>query len=415
MQTDFKTASSRAAFARLFRRRDFRRFTLANSVSVTGTWMQVIAQNWLVLRLTGDAAAVGIAVALQAMPSVVLGLVGGVAADRLPKQRVLIVTQVALGAVALVLGIATIGGVVTIGFVYALALCLGVLIAFDGPSNAALGAELVDESDLGSAIAIGSIVNGLGRIIGMSLGGVLIAVTGPGPVFLINAVSYLAVVTVVATLPARLSQARSAPAAATGVLGLRDAHRPSAIAFAAAIAFFVGALGRNYQVTMTAMCEHVFETGAEGYGFLSVVFAAGALCGGAGAALLRRHSLRLLAGVAVIGSALQVAGSIAPTFATFALMIFLIAFGAVVFDTAALSVVQLAAGDAHRGRAIAAFGTVSMLGVAIGGPLLGGLADRFGGRLTLQLGGLGVLTATVGLAAWKYTRRTVPAEFAMAA
>jgi MFS family permease len=167
---------------------------------------------------------------------------------------------------------------------------------------------------------------------------------------------------------------------------------------AAAVAFFVSAFGRNYQVTMAAMAKSTYNAGAGGYGMLSVVFAAGALVGGVVAARVRNHRLQLVVGAAVVGSVLQLAGALMPTFASFAVAIFQIAVVAVVFDTVTSCVVQRAAGDAFRGRAIAVLGTVSMLGVTVGGPTLGWLADHFGPRSSLEYGAALVLVGTAVVA-----------------
>ena len=362
-------------------------------MSITGTWMQVVAQNWLVLRLTGAATAVGVTVALQALPSVAFGLWGGVLADRLPKRTVCITTQLALAFLAAVLGIATLTSGVTIAFVYCLALALGLVMAMDAPSYAALGAELVPREILPNAIALGSIVNGLGRIIGMSLAGVLIAAIGPGMIFMLNAVSYLVVVAVLCTLPRTGVRviARS-PDDERGIgAALRFVARTPAILAAASIAFVVAAFGRNFQVTMAAMSKSVFGAGARGYGELSVIFAIGALFGGLVAARVRHHGVRIVIVVAGVASTLQIVSAFTPSFPTFAVAIFPIAISAVVFDTAALATVQLAAGDAHRGRVIALFTTMAMLGASAGAPTLGWLADHYGARVALALGGSVVL------------------------
>lgn len=375
------------------RHRHYRAFAAAGLVSTTGTWMQLVAQNWLVLRLTGEARAVGITVALQALPSVLLGIAGGVVADRFSKRHIVVVTQSMLAVLAAVLGVVTAAGLVTIQTVYCFALLLGLVMAVDGPTTGALGAELVPDADLGNALAIGSTANGLGRIVGMSIAGVLVATIGPGPIFVVNAASYLAVVFVVARLPAHL--ARRSYAEADESERAPRITRPWVVALACALAFFVSAFGRNYQVTMAAMSNSVFNAGAHGYGLLSVVFAAGALVGGLVAARVRGHRLRLVLTLAAAGSALQLASAFMPTLGSFALAIFPIAIFAVLFDTVTSCVVQLAAGHAYRGRAIAVLGTVSMLGMTIGGPSLGWIADSFGGRASLQCGATIVLAGIV--------------------
>jgi MFS family permease len=371
--------------------------------------MQLVAQNWLVLRITGDTTAVGVTVALQAIPSVLLSSVGGAIADRVSRARVIVATQVSMALLTASLGFAVLVGGAAIGLVYAISLLVGVVVAIDGPSSGAFGAALVGDDDLGNAVALAGLANGLGRILGMSAAGVLVATVGPAPVFLVNALSYCAVAAVVLALRATAAaEPVSVHREATGIrAGLRYASRSSSILVAGALAFVVAAFGRNYQVTMAAMSHSVFRTGARGYGELSAVFAVGALCGGVLAARLHRPTLRLAALVASAGAVLQLVGGIAPTFSVFALVVFPIAIAAVVFDTAAQCVVQLAAGDVYRGRMLGLLGTVSMLGASAGGPTLGWVADRFGGRASLQLGALAVLAGIGVVAAVRRTRRRV--------
>jgi MFS family permease len=280
--------------------------------------------------------------------------------------------------------------------VYLLAVALGLVLAVDGPTNAAFGAELVPADDLPNAIALGSVANSIGRIAGMSLAGALVGVVGCGPIFVANGVSYLAVVVALASLDVRaLRHVAPPPRREAGVrAGLRVALRSPAVVTATVIAFFVAAFGRNYQVTMAAMSDAVFATGARGYGELSVVFAVGAFCGGLVAARMRKHTLLVVVAVAGAASALQLTSAFAPSFLAFATCIYPIAIAAVVFDTAALSVVQLAAPDGHRARVVALLGTVSMLGATAGGPTLGWMADRLGGRASLGLGALVVIAGT---------------------
>ncbi len=363
--------------------------------------MQVVAQNWLVLRFTGTAAAVGVTVALQALPSVFLGLAGGVLADRVPKRRVLVVTQTMLAALALVLGVTALTGTITVGIVYALALALGLVIAIDGPSNAAFGAELVPNEDLASAVALGSVMNGLGRILGMSAAGVLVATVGAGPIFVANGLSYLVVAAVVARIPVGELRLIERPRGKDAGLrsGLQRARRTPAIALTATIALVVAAFGRNYQVTMAAMSQSVFRSGARGYAECSLVFAVGAVCGGLLAARLRLARVRGVVLVALAGSALEFVAGVAPSLAAFASVVLPIAAAAVMFDTAALCVVQLAAGDALRGRALAILGTTSMIGATLGAPTLGWTADHAGARASLELGSVVVGASTLALAA----------------
>jgi MFS family permease len=276
-----------------------------------------------------------------------------------------------------------------------LALLLGIVMAVDAPSYAAIGAELVPEDDLGNAIALSSVINGLGRIIGMSIAGALVATGGPGLIFVLNAMTYLAVIAVLHRLPEAATRTihRSAPGDDGLLGGLRFVARTPVIIACASLAFVVAAFGRNFQVTMAAMSESVFHTGARGYGALSVVFAVGALVGGLVAARCSRYAVSIVVSVALTASALQFVSAAVPSFTTFAAVLFPIAIAAVVFDSIALATVQIAAGDAHRGRVVALFASAVMLGTTVGAPLLGWLADTQGGRTSLAVGGVVVFGA----------------------
>src|SRR4051812_41935208 len=270
----------------------YRRFALSSLVSVIGTWMQVVAQNWLVFHLAGNAAPVGITIMLQSLPSVAFGVWGGALADRVSKRTILLVTQPLLAALAVGLGVLSLFGAASIPVVYVFALALGFVSAADSPAHGALGAELVDGSELGNAVALGSVFNSTGRIIGMALGGFIVAAFGVAPVFLLNGCSYFAVVAALATMRVD-APVRTDVENRDG--GVRDVVRfvvsTPALLGALVLVVLVSALGRNYQVTMASMSSDVFGSGAAGYATLSSVFAVGALLGGAVAARCRRHDL----------------------------------------------------------------------------------------------------------------------------
>src|SRR4051812_12557363 len=269
----------------------YRRFALSSLVSVIGTWMQVVAQNWLVFHLAGNAAPVGITIMLQSLPSVAFGVWGGALADRVSKRTILLVTQPLLAALAVGLGVLSLFGAASIPVVYVFALALGFVSAADSPAHGALGAELVDGSELGNAVALGSVFNSTGRIIGMALGGFIVAAFGVAPVFLLNGCSYFAVVAALATL--RLDAPATVESESRDDGGVKDVMRfvatTPALLGALALVVLVSALGRNYQVTMASMSSDVFGSGAAGYATLSSVFAVGALLGGGLAARCRRH------------------------------------------------------------------------------------------------------------------------------
>src|SRR3954468_6191498 len=386
---------------RALRSPTYRRFALSSLISVTGTWMQVVAQNWLVFRISGSAAPVGVTIMLQSLPSVGLGVWGGALADRFSKRTILLVTQPLLAALALGLALFSLAGTVSIPVVYAFALALGLVNAADAPAHGAFGAELVDEEALGNAVALGSIFNSAGRIIGMALGGFIVAAFGAGPAFLLNGVSYFAVVAALLTMPRAAPADSGAESQHAG--GVRDVMRFVAttprLVGALLLVVLVSALGRNYQVTMASMSSDVFGSGAAGYATLSSVFAVGALLGGVVAARCRRQDLKTMLGVAIVTGLGQMFASVMPTFVSFASCIAGLAVGAVVFDTAASTLIQQTAGTARRGRLVAVLTVVSMAGATAGAPILGWLSDDLDPRAALQIGGA-VRVAGAGGGGW---------------
>src|SRR3954453_7568277 len=187
--------------------RDYRRWTAAGTLSVTGTWMQVATQTWVLLQLSGSGAMLGAGLALNALPGLLLGPWAGVAADRFSRRRILIATQSAMAILAGALALAAATGHITVGMVLLVSAASGVVAAIDGPVSAALGTTLVPEGDLANAAALGSGTNSLGRIVGMSAAGLVIAAVGPGLAFALNALSFVPVVAVLLLLRER----RSAP------------------------------------------------------------------------------------------------------------------------------------------------------------------------------------------------------------
>lgn len=380
---------------RSLRVRNYRIHSTANLVSITGTWMQVVAQNWMVLELTGSTTALGASVGLQALPTVVLSMWGGVLADRVDRRRFLLGLQVAQAMLATVLGVIALRGPGSVAPLYVLALLTGALTAVEGPASASFTAELVPRPLLSNAIAIGSAISSTGRVLGMALAGVAVSVVGPAPVFFANGASFFAVVAGLSLLrtaemePApRVPRARGQLREGVGfVLGRRE------LLSLFALAWFLSAFGRNFQVTMAAMTAGPLGTGASGYGQASMVFAVGAFAGAFVAAAAGTMTRRLLVGAALVTALGQGLAGLAPGMSTFLVAIAPAAVGAVVIDTAIAALAQLGARDEIRGRVLAVLGVVTTSATVVGGPLLGAVADRFGARGSLVVGG-----AVAGLA-----------------
>ncbi|MEV4165685.1 MFS transporter [Nonomuraea dietziae] len=386
---------------------NYRLWAGADLVSVTGTWMQVLGVNWLILEATGSATSVGLSLVLQALPTLAFGLWGGALADRLPARPVVVASQVAQGLLAVVLAVVAMTGVTSVLPVYGVALAGGLVTALGGPALGRFGAEVVPPADLPNAMALGSVINSAGRILGMSLAGVLLPLTGTGGLFVINAVSFLAVIGALAAMRAgEMYLLAKAPAGAGGIRdGLRHVLRTPWLLVVLALSLILGSLGRNYQVTMASMAAGPLGAGAVGYGLLSTVFAVGTVLGGVFAASRPRLTMRLLLVTAFLASVAQALSGLVPGLWPFAALLLPIAAGAVVIDTTIGARVQLGSPDELRGRVISVLGLVSAAAGALGGPLLGWLSDAMGPRLALQIGGVSTTAATL-LAALALARVT---------
>ncbi len=396
---------------RALRHHNYRLWAGADLVSITGTWMQVLGVNWLVLTLTGSATSVGLSLVMQALPTLVLGMWGGALADRLPSRPVVVVSQLAHAALAAALAAIAFAGTESVLPIYAVALAGGVVSALGGPALGRFGAEVVPPADLPNAMALGSIINSGGRILGMSLAGILLPFTGQGGLFLVNALTFFAVIAGIALMrPAefhRLAAAERQPGAIRE--GLRYVLRTPWLLAVLALSLVLGSLGRNYQVTMAAMSAGPLAAGAGGYGLLSTVFAVGTVAGGLLTASRPRLSIRLLLIAAFAISVLQALSGLMPSLATFAGAMLPIAAGAILVDTAVSARAQLDSPDAMRGRVIAAVGMVGAASGALGGPALGWLSDTFGPRAALHAGGVACVAATLlaALTLARLTRRPV--------
>lgn len=395
----------RTTFAAL-RLRNYRLFATGSLVSNIGTWMQRIAQDWLVLTLTGSAGALGITTGLQFLPILLFSPIAGVLADRFPKRRILAVTQVALGTTAGILGILAITGWVTVWHVYVIAFLFGIATAIDTPARQAFVHEMVRRDQLPNAVGLNSASFNLGRVIGPAIAGGLIAALGSGVgatgwVIMLNAASYFAViVSLVRMRPEELFTTPLVPRS-KGQLrdGIRYVRGRPDIMLVMAVVFCAGTFGLNFQMTTALMATQVYGKGAGEYGVLGSVLAIGSLTGSLMAArrVASRQRLVIGAGVA-FGCAVTIVG-LMPSYLTFALFLPVCGFAALTLVTAANSFVQLAA-DAHmRGRVMALYMAIFMGGTPVGAPTLGWIAEHFGARWTLIGGGaltvIGTITAAV--------------------
>lgn len=370
--------------------------------------MQRIAQDWLVLRLTGDSGtALGITFALQFLPLLLLGLWGGVIADRYSKRRLLMITQASMGLLALVLGGLTVSGAVEVWHVYALAFGLGLATAFDNPTRQTFVVELVGREDAPNAIALNSATFNLARVAGPALAGLGIAVAGTGPIFLLNAVSYGAVLLGLSAMRERELHLAERAERASGQLreGLRYVAGNPVLLLTLSIVAFVATFGLKFQVTLALMAKEVFLTSAGGYGVLSSAVAVGSVAGALYAARRARPRLRLVVGAAISFGVLLIVTAVMPTYWTVAAMLVPTGVAALTFNTAANSTVQLTSSSAMRGRVMSLYMLVFLGSAPIGAPVVGWIGEVFGPRYSIALGGVLAILAAVAAAAVVARRR----------
>ena len=376
--------------------RNYRLFLSSQVVATTGLWMQRIAQDWLVLELTGSIAAVGIAVALQFVPVLLFGLLGGVIADRYPKRRILMITQSLAAALALTLGVLALTGTVQAWHVYLVALGLGFVTVVDNPTRQVFVSELVGPRLMQNAVSLNSSVFQFGALVGPALSGLLIAAVGQGWSFLINAAACLSVVTMLIMLRPAAGPARPT-SQAKGQLreGLRYIRDTSEVAWTIVLVATVGIFGLNMPVILAAFADDEFRTGVSGYSLFSSLIAAGALTGAILSAR-RTETLRLRTLVSILtgfGATLMLA-SVAPSIWLFGAVLVGVGLLTLLFLTGANSLVQTSSAAAVRGRVMSVYILVLLGGQAIGSPAVGWLIDNFGARPSLFLcGGLVALIA----------------------
>jgi len=391
--------------------RNFRLFAAGQVVSNSGTWMQRVAQDWLILELThGSGTAVGIATGLQFLPLLMFSLWGGMIADRYPKRRVLIVTQACMGALALILGVLAVTGVVQPWHVYLLAFGLGMATVVDNPTRQSFAIEMVGRGDLQNAIALNSAVFNLARIAGPAVAGIVISLIGTSAAFFLNAASYLTVIVSLRLM--RQSELRPAErvARAKGQLreGLAYVRSRSDLFLTMVLMFFIATFGMNFQVTTALMSRVVFDTGAGRFGLASAVFALGALSGALVAARRRRTGMRQLIWTALAFGLLEAATGLMPSYWSFLILLVPTGLAVISFTTLANSSVQLSVPAEMRGRVMGIYLLVFLGGAPLGSPLTGWVAEQIGTRMSLIAGAAISVVATVVVAALIARQRGMP-------
>ena len=380
-------------------------------MSNTGTWMQRVAQDWLVLELAAGsgATALGITTGLQFLPFLLLTPFAGLVADRMPKQRLLQLTNLGMALPALVLGLLAVTGNAEVWHVYVLALLLGSASAFDAPARQSFVSEIVEPVDLTNAVGLNSASFNAARLVGPGLAGLLIAALGGGAVatgwvILANAVSYAAPIWSLRHLDvSRIDAApanRGPGAIREGVAYVRA--RPDLL-LVLSLVFFAGTFGLNFQITSALMATEVFDKGPEEFGLLGSFLAIGSLAGSLLAARRPEVRQRLVVGAAIaFGISVMLAG-LMPSYLTFALLAPVTGLTALTFITSANTYMQLHTDAGVRGRVMALYLMIFMGGTPVGAPIIGWIGHEYGARWTLLGGGLMTIVGVV-LSAMLYLR-----------
>ncbi len=383
---------------RALRVHNFRLFFLSQMVSMSGTWMQSVAQSWLVLDLGGTSVDLGVTVGLQFGPVLVLGAWAGALADRHDKRRLLLLTQTGMATLALVLGGLTLSDAASIWMVWVLAGLTGVVTAMDMPARQSFVYEMVGPDDLANAVGLNAVVINSSRIIGPAVGGVLIASIGVAACFLVNGASYLAVIgALLAMRTGELFTAKTTRRRPGQIReGLRYVWRTSALRVPIVMMAVVSTLAYNFSVVLPLLARVVYGRGGEAYGATFSAMGVGALAGALLMASRAQPSRRLLVGSTFAFGAFAVALAVVPTY-TLALVV-LVPLGAagVLFVSTTNALLQVNADDAMRGRVMSLWAIVFFGSTPIGGPLTGLLASAFGVQAAVAVGGVAALATAAG-------------------
>jgi MFS family permease len=405
-------ALQRRTFRSLRRHRNYRLFFTGQVLSASGSWMQNVALAWLVIDLTSSPVAVGALAFCRFLPFTVLGLVAGVVTDRVDVRRLVLGTQVTQMAISAVLAALAFSGTATLPLVYVLALLGGIALVFDAPGRQALTFQLVGPAELPNAVALNSSLFNASRILGPALGGVVIAALGVGACFLLNTVSFLAVLTALLALDVDRLHPLERDTGRSLVAGIRQGlrhvagSRETAIVLGVVTAFSL--VGSNFHVLVPLLVEDTLHVGAEAFGLLSACFGLGALLGALAAATLGRASWTAFTGGGLGFSLVMLALAPLESVAPVALLLFLAGLFFAVQAASASTIVQLRAPDTLRGRVLGLY-LFAFAGLTpVGGLLAGWLVAVGGTQLSFVVAGLACLFAS-GLAAAKLRRRPVVA------
>jgi MFS family permease len=402
--------------ARAFQHRNYRLFFVGQLVSLVGTWMQQVAQSWLVLQLTGDPFLLGLVAAMQFLPVLILGLFGGLIADALPKRPTLIATQVVQMALAFALFGLSATHTVEVWHILVLATLLGITNAVDMPTRQSFVVEMVGRHDVANAVALNSAIFNTARIVGPAVAGLAIGVFDISVAFLINGFSFLAVIAGYALMrdedlaspPVLRRPATVRAVGRTLAEGLQYVRRTPLVLLATIVVGLVSLFGMNFTVIIPALARDVLHSDATGFGFLMAASGVGSLVAALSIAFSGRSTPVLIAGGAVLLGLAEVAAAAIHVFPLALVAMWFVGFGGIAMAATANTTIQLAVPNELRGRVMSVYTTVFVGSTPFGGLLMGGIASRFGVDVSLAAGG--IACAVLGMLAFWWLRRIrVPA------
>lgn len=381
---------------------NFRRYFKGQVVSLSGNWMQTVAEVWLILSLTGSGFAVGLATALQFLPIMVLGALGGSLADRFAKRDMLIVTQSLMMAPPLVMLALTVTGQITPVLIYALILIRGTLLAIDNPARQAFVMEMVGPDRIVNAVSLNSVIVHSARVAGPAVAGILIATVGVAPCFGLNAATFLVMIWALRSMDGdRLAEPPRTDVREPGRVraAVRHVRDTPELAMPLLLMALVGTLGLNFQVILPLLARLTFDGGATSYAVLVSAMGVGSVVGALITGARGKTGMGVIAGSALAFGGLAMAAALMPSLASEIPVLALLGASAVTFAAAINSTIQLAVEPEMRGRVMALYSVVFLGSTPIGGPLVGFISEATDPRVALALASIsGVIAA---FAAWR--------------
>jgi MFS family permease len=402
---------------RAMRHRNYRLFFGGQLVSLVGTWMQAVAQSWLVLQLTGEPLLLGVVAAAQFMPVLVLGLFGGLIADHVPKRQTLIATQASSMVLAFALFGLTVTGQVQVWHVILLALGVGCVNAIDMPTRQAFAVEMVGREDIGNAVALNSAMFNGARVLGPAVAGLTIGAFGVEVAFLVNGLSFLAVISGLLLMrdrDLRPPPSMPRPTTVAAVLenlaeGLRYVRVTKPVLLAVLVIGLVSTFGMNFTVLMPPFTQEILHSDAAGYGFLMAATGVGSLVAALAIAFSGRTTPLVIGAGALMLGVFEVLLGVTTSFLVAIMAMFFVGVGGISMAATANTVIQLTVPDQLRGRVMSVYTTVFAGSSPLGGLLMGGIASSFGPAQAMVVGGVASALTGIGAIAWlRRARTTMP-------